>query len=350
MLFLGLIASINAQKNAFYYALPYNFFSVTYTINEKTDYQAPFVDYIDMIKGLKDPIIEESSTHYILSSLTLDLQSAIDTNAIFSIELTNPFFTTIANAGWLLDFGLEQTHNTSLTTHFEVENKKKNVFYMYPKEDMMIKYDTTYETIVKDSVKITRPKITSSWVKKSNRQMAEEIGNEIEKIRIDYYDLISGYHETDFKDLDLMLTELKNKENDLTVLFTGYSENQQITNVLNIYPQEQSDELIIPLFTISPTCGLNILEANDNICYELKMTRINKFTSENLYSKTKKAIYYRQAAYYKVALLKDKQVVDFLGIYPIAQFGQLKMLPRNVSSIVVNPYTGELKELQMNIK
>ena len=57
----------------------------------------------------------------------------------------------------------------------------------------------------------------------------ETLIDEIEDIRSDYYDIISGVADIGQADIKVMLDELKKKEDDLTILFTGYSQNEETT-------------------------------------------------------------------------------------------------------------------------
>ncbi len=228
----------------------------------------------------------------------------------------------------------------------------------------MEKYDTTYIPQMIDTVIVQIPQITKRFVSKPTQQQAQEAIDEIKKIREAHWLLISGDHETDYSNLELMLNELKQKENGYLALFSGTTETEELTYTFTVIPSKQENKITIPLFYFSEKQGITKKgEDSHQMEYSLQLNlsdmqdAVNKAKNtfldiqssdrrQNNSQEKQTGLYYRNPAYYSIFIYNGINLVESFGTYPIAQFGQVLMLPSNVYSFEIDPQTGTLLYLK----
>ncbi len=348
---IGLFFSISLQVigQTYHYYLPYNWFKIEAKITKQVSVAGPYADHADLLSGIKQPVIEENSTHYYLSNFHIEIQSGVDTNCIFPIQATHFAFSNLANKGLLLDMGVEKNYGYQQEFNFEPDNElSSNPFYMYVQGELETRYDTVYEDKWVDSVLVKEARIVSRLVVKTDYEQAQDVIDEIEDIRSDYYDIISGVADIGQADIKVMLDELKKKEDDLSILFTGYSQNEETTYNYTVVPENVGDTQTFFLFDLSPEYGIDFDEEieQDVIHYELQFCKMQEKQLPVINIKaSKNAFYYRHAEYYRCWLLENGERKAYFGIYPIAQAGTIKILSKATTAVEINPFTGELKSI-----
>jgi hypothetical protein len=352
-------------KEKFYYALPENYFTVTVTIDKINTYKGPLVDYAGKVTGLSS-VVKEDAVHYAISSITMDIHSRIDIEHVYSAEVSN----TSANAYHLLykDLLLSSYNKRSMSLWKEkqlldMENTsahRRNRFSIYTADAMVEKYDTAYIQEVFDTIVVQIPKITKRLFAKPTQQQAEEAIKAIEMIREARWLLISGDHETDYSQLELMLSELQKKEDEYLTLFKGITEKEELSYTFTIFPSQKGTAITFPLFRFSEKYGIGDRgEDRGKINYTLRLsskgineaiekadTQIEETTNKN--GKTKgNGLFYRKPQYFLFSLYRENDLIQDFGIYPIAQFGKTVPMPSNVSSFEIDALTGALKYMEI---
>jgi len=353
-------------KEHFYYALPENYFTITLTVNKTTTFKAPLADYAGKVTGLSS-VVKENTSFYTMEDIKLDIHSRMDTQHVYYVEtlkrnmLYHRFYRRLSLNNYTSLMQNNETNQQLSTTEHPAGLFVQNRFSIYTADAMMETYDTTYiNQYIDDTLVGQIPQITKRLVVKPSQQQAQEAIKIIEEIREARWLLISGDHETDFSQLELMLEQLNQKENEYLDLFRGKTETEKLTYTFVVTPTEKGDNLSIPVFYFSGTHG--VVDKEENIfTYECKL-QFNRTNIQNITNQAKKNFldkqpekkkknsvvnfYYRNPQYYNVSLYSGQNVVKDFGIYPVSQFGETINLPANVRTCKIDPLTGALLYLE----
>jgi hypothetical protein len=354
-------------KESFYYALPENYFTITVVINKIQTYKGPLADYAGKVTGLSS-VVQEEAVHYSISCVKIDIHARIDIGHVYRAEISNTDNNKVYHL--LYKELLLSSYNKPTTSlwqekqHLDMENTsahRQNRFSIYKADAMIEKYDTTYIQEVFDTIVVQVPKITKRLFAKPTQQQAEEAIKTIETIREARWLLINGDHETDYAQLELMLSELQEKEDEYLALFKGITEKEELSYTFTVLPAQKGNVMTLPLFQFSEKHGIgNRGEDREKINYTLRLTskgiheaveQADKKFEETKSQKNNKTsegiLYYRKPQYFLFSLYRGNDLVQDFGIYPISQFGETLPLPSNVSSFEIDPLTGALKYMEI---
>jgi hypothetical protein len=353
-------------KEHFYYALPQNYFTVTVKVTKNSTFEGPLSDYAGKVTGLSS-VVKENAVHYELKDINLAIHSQLDLQQVYYVEVPASDASLRLLYKDLLVPACITKQNTAGQTQPSVSTNNKlytqNRFSIYTADAMMEKYDTTYISQITDTIVVRIPKITKRLVAKPTQQQAQEAIKTIEQIREARWLLISGDYETDFSNLELMLNELKQKENEYLALFSGTTETEELTYTFTVIPSKQENKIIIPLFYFSEKQGITkkgedshqmeyVLRLNPSSIQDAVNKAKNTFLEtqsdrrQNNSPEKQTGLYYRNPAYYSVSIYNGINLVENFGTYPVAQLGQVLMLPSNVYSFEIDSQTGALLYLE----
>lgn len=349
------------QTDAFFYALPENYFEVKVTVQKETYYKGPLADYAGEISGLSSTI-KENRVRYKMLSMTLQEYARADKNQLYKLKKSgNKHYFKYLSSGLL---SMERKTSPNLSKKEETLSlgavggcETVNRFPIYSANAVMEKYDTTYTYEDIDSVLVQVPHITRSLVIKPTKRQAEEAMESLEKIRETRWLLISGDHEVDYSQLALMLAELQKMEKDYLALFSGMLETEEKEYTFTVYPTQKVDVFSLPLFRFSATDGITEKEIG-TISYSLNFKSldaqnelIRKITTDGEKQKKKPdnsgtTIYYRLPQIYTIILMENGKQSQVFGEYPVAQLGEVLSLPKKVKQFELDPLTGGLKSVK----
>jgi hypothetical protein len=346
-------------KENFYYALPENYFTVTVVVDKITTYKGPLREYAGKITGLP-AVVKEDAVCYAISSVNLEQHAITHNNHTYYVEIThnNAVPYHILYKDLLLSAYNAPKISPPLEKPFVNQANtllyEQNRFNVYSSDAMIEKFDTVYVQEMIDSALVQVPKITKRLVAKPTQQQADEAIKMIETIREARWLLISGDHEVNYTELELMLAELQKKEDEYIVLFAGITEKEELTYTFPVYLPSQKNELegiTLPLFQFSEKYGVEYF-GSDSANYSLQMfstimikgmENTIKFVSSKDKKAGKNSLYYRKPEYFFVALYERDDLVKNFGIYSISQYGKTVPLPTNTSFFEIDPLTGALK-------
>ena len=353
-------------KECFYYALPENYFTVTVTIEKINAYKGPLVEYANKVASLPY-VIKKDSVYYSISGVKLEEHARIDQKHVYYVEISN---SKAAYHNLYKDL-LISNYNTNTSplwqrkSSMNLENTLANTanrFNLYPSDDVVEIFDITYEDQIYDTVTVRVPKRTKTFAAKPTYQQAMEMIKTIESVRQSRALLINGEFETDFSKLELMLSELKKKEDDYLSLFGGIIEKEELSYTFTVTPAKKDSEIILSLFKFSKKYGINDrMNDMERISYTLRLTSKGiheavenadkKFAENQPQKKNKKDIdnnmYYRKPQYFMVSLYAGNELLHDFGIYPVSQFGETLPLPLNAISFELDSLTGGLKYINI---
>ena len=240
------------------YALPTTTLKVTVSVSKVQDVRGYFADYAESLLGLTN-IIHQNRTHYILNSVEVEPLTTADMSNIYRAFTSNSVIAESMNAaalapkstcpdGYLMTY---QTHTASLPEFFK---NYADISYTQQQE-------TFVDTKIIDGVVTQVPANHTKTVSKSFENKAREAADAIMKSRKDQYNLVAGEQETPYtgEALAIMLSELKNWENNYMSLFTGVSIADTIQYVFYFTPDNKLEQMTAFYFSenkgLTPTNG-----------------------------------------------------------------------------------------------
>ena len=353
------------QTDAFFYALPENYFEVKVTVQKETFYKGPLADYAGGVTGISSTV-KENKVQYKIVSITLKEYARADKNQLYKLKKSyKKHHFSYLNSGLLNMERKTAPSERGEYSPFEggrgmsefIPNyvkENKNRFSIYSADAVMEKYDTTYTYEDIDSVLVQMHHVTRSLVIKPTKRQAEEAMEKLEKIRESRWLLISGEQEVNFSRLELMLAELQKMENDYLALFSGMLETEEKEYTFTVFPTQKVDIFSLTLFRFSASDGITEKEIG-TISYSLNFRALN--SQNELINKTVTAdekqkkkmdnsgatVYYRLPQVYTIALMENGKQSQVLGQYPVAQLGEVLSLPKKVKRFQLDPLTGGLR-------
>jgi len=350
------------QTNAFFYALPENYFEVKVIVQKETFYKGPLADYAGEVTGISSTV-KENKVQYKILSINLKEYAREDKNQLYKLKNTYKRHHFKYLSSGLLNMERKTSATPSevgyspllggVYTPHHGKNDELNRFPIYSADAVMEKYDTIYTYEVIDSMLVQVPNITRSLVIKPTKQQAEEAVESLEKIREARWLLISGDHEVDYSQLEIMLAELQKMESDYLTLFSGMLETEEKEYTFIVCPTQKVDIFSLPLFRFSTADGITEKEIG-TISYSLNFKVLESqnelITITTADEKQKKktdnkgtTIYYRLPQIYTIALMENGKQSQIFGKYPVAQLGEVLSLPKKVKRFQLDPFTGGLK-------
>lgn len=339
------------RASGYSYALPMNYFRVEVKLNRTNRYPGPFAEYAERMLGLSGAI-REASVEYAVKSVNVQLMATEDTSCIYYVEFPKCMKDVIL---------IPPVRQSVLSDEvkFSVPDEQARArFEMYDNYTLIEKYDTTYERRMVDSEWVSVPKIHKKMVEKTTAQKAEEALKKIKAIREAQWLLLTGDHEVDFSNLEYMVSELKKEEETHLSLYSGFSVSEEESVVFSLMlPAEKKDEYLIPLFTFSSVEGIfkGIASKKDGEIYQLGLSNAHRtdalagLTAQQAARKEKQQGFrYRVPEYYKVNVLRSAKVIQEVGTMPVSQYGVVRMLPSDVSSLQLDPLTGEVQSVHFS--
>ncbi len=315
------------------YALPTTTLKVTVTVSKVQDVRGYFADYAESLLGLTN-IIHQNRTHYILNAVEVEPFRTADMSNIYRAYTSNSVMAEAMNAatvspsvsypdGYLTTY---QTHTASLPEFFK---NYADISYTQQQE-------TFVDTKIIDGVVTQVPANHTKTVSKSFENKAREAADAIMKSRKDQYNLVAGEQETPYtgEALAIMLSELKNWENNYMSLFTGVSIADTLQYVFYLTPSNKLEQMTA--FYFSENKGLIQMNGAAEDTYVLKFSpRYQKMFEASEWSYPQSGFMTRNMQPVRVSLSHDKTIHDF-GIVNMYQAG---------STFVVHPSAKEPVDL-----
>lgn len=300
------------------YALPTTTLKVTVSVSKVQDVRGYFADYAESLLGLTN-IIHQNRTHYVLNSVEVEPLTTADMSNIYRAFTSNSVIAESMNAAILApkstysdDYLMTyQTHTAALPEFFK---NYADISYTQQQE-------TFVDTKIIDGVVTQVPANHTKTVSKSFENKAREAADAIMKSRKDQYNLVAGEQETPYtgEALAIMLSELKNWENNYMSLFTGVSIADTIQYVLYLTPNNKMEQMTA--FYFSENKGLIPTDGAAADAYTLKFNpRYPKMIEVIEWNYPQSGFMTRNMQPVRVSLSHDKTVHDF-GIVNMYQAG-----------------------------
>ena len=351
ILFVALSFNIEAQyitnyaKNVkqteidgIYYYLPRNVIKLDFTIEEKQDIKGKFVNYTKEMLNT-DNYIKENKVSYRITNVNINILTEADPNMIFyispddKVKESPKFDIALNDDGVLKSIGIDNIDSDyKYNNQFEKEldtDKKINEYYYIP---LVEEDDDDIEEEENVKTKLT------------DKEVAMSVVEEIKKIRLAYFDLISGYQEIDYgSTMNYMIEELKTMENEYLSMFLGKSQTNVTTKTFYIIPEEGKNTVSIGRF--SDIEGFNSKGGElikINFVESSSSSVINKLSKDEIENVTySNKIFYRNPADVTIQVSIGEKIISENRV-KISQLGNVVLIPMNKMRLVFDTNTGQL--------
>ena len=320
--------------DGFYYHLPRNIIRLDFVIEKEELFKGKYSAFAKEMLNT-DNYIKENNISYRIKSVSVNTLTEADPNYVFFISASDEktkdnlnLNLELTSDGIIQSFGykdssIEKTKNDFFNQELDIENKLSEYNYI------SIRDDDDDEQVVD---KITEKDIAASIVE------------EIKKLRVAYFDLITGYQEVNYgTTINYMVDEIKNLENELLNMFLGTTNIHTYTKTFYIIPEEGKNSIVLGKF--SATEGFNA-KTGENV--KINFTDSSIGNNVNILSKDdienvtySNKIFYRSPANVTMQISIGENKF-FENRLTINQFGNLILVPINKMKLVFDTNTGQI--------
>lgn len=319
-----------------YYNLPRNVIRLDFTVECVHEIKGKYSNYAKELLETNN-YIKENDIRYYIKDVTVDVLTETDSEMIFyistdekskdNIEL-NMRFTSEGN---IQSFGIKDdrrdldSENVSFENRLAQQNTNPDFVYLPIRDDEEDEDGNSTDD------------------KMSEKEIAQSIVEEIKKIRLAYFDLISGYQEVNYGNtITYMLEELKKMEKEYLALFVGKVEKNDIVKTFYIIPEEGTNNYSIAKF--SDKEGFNS-KTGDNVkivLQEISSSNVKGISEDVIKNTTyNNKMVYREPAYVNMKLMKGDEILIDNRIQ-ISQLGDFILLPINKMKLEFDNVSGRL--------
>lgn len=329
------------ETDGTYYYLPRNIVRLDFTIEKKQQIKGRFSSYAKEMLNTED-FINENKTSYHINNINVQTLTEADPNYVFFISVDEKskdnygLNLEMTSDGVLKSFGYDEhevytSENLSIKNELDYEEYYSEYNYLNIRENDDDDYDE------EEVENITKSALTE-------KEIAQTVIDEIKKLRVAYFDLITGFQEVNYgESIKFMTEKIKEQEEEYLSMFIGETKSHIITKTVYIIPEE--DKYSVTLGKFSDSEGFNTktgetikinftnLSSNNNI-NKLGKDSIEKMTYTN-------KLFYRNPANVTMQVMLGDDIIleDRLKI---SQYGNIILLPMSKMKMIFDTNTGQL--------
>ncbi len=336
------LKDINETKNTGYiYALAKTVVTVDLKVIKKTQKRGLFYQYAEEFLDIKN-VIKEDKSEWEIVDVSFNSYPVIDSNHYYHIEskkISSAIFLNLTDDGRIVS--LNTIHNT---TNKNLFNQTLDINYdLNRKKNKTIKNNLNCNDKYTNSNFTYVPILKKHLLKRTTREKANEIANQILSLRDDKAAMIvgDGYAEAmpDGKSLEIMIKEIDKMEKQYLSMFIGNRNIKTYTYHYEFTPEIKNRVIQKIICRFSPKTGIMsnknvkgnpiILEitkvGNNKVIHKFK-TKQQYFRLINNVRKKNTGIYYRVPEKSIVKILNNDKVIAKNKLI-ICQLGETMSLP-----------------------
>ena len=362
-------------ENSLIYALPRTVIVVDIEVSKITKRKGPFSSYTEEFLGSIKNIVKTNSTEWVISSINFRTYPIVDTNNIYVISSKQSSIIDLIN---LTPEGLLQSINSNKNQEVDLKRKEENTIIIndnkyklsYGELSLENTYKEVYDTIYRiektDTAEIKIPVVKKNLVRKSIKEQAKDLAEEIFILRDDKNALLVGEGDSEYLPegdaLEIMISGIEKIEKEYLSMFIGKTYKENFHYKFEFTPGESNIQKQTILFRFSSQLG--ILSTDDirgtpvilQLDSKQSTLNIKKFSEQQyLFKRIEKkknrntGIYYRMPEQSTAKLLLEKKILAQKDIL-LAQYGTILSLPaklflENNYEIEFYPNYGSLKKI-----
>ena len=320
------------ETDGIYYYLPRNVIRLDFVVEKNQDYKGKYSSYAKEMLNT-DNYIKENKTTYKIIKVNVNTLTEADPSMVFHIATDDKakeapkYEICFDNDGIIKSFGC-QTSLADSSNDVKVDtvlNENKILDYQY-----IVLEDKDDE---------------EEKSKYTDKEIALSILEEIKKLRVAYFDLISGYQEVDYgKTMNYMVEELKALENEYLSMFVGKTNTETLTKTFYVIPNEGENSVVLGKF--SNTEGFSATKTGEvvriNFTDLSKSSVINNLSTDEIQNTTyTNKLFYRNPANVTMQVTCGDKVF-YENRLKISQLGNVILLPMNKMRLVFDTNTGQV--------
>ena len=320
------------ETDGIYYYLPRNVIRLDFVVEKNQDYKGKYSSYAKEMLNT-DNYIKENKTTYKIIKVNVNTLTEADPSMVFHVATDDKakeapkYEICFDNDGIIKSFGC-QTSLADSSNDVKVDNVLN--------ENKILDYQ--YIVLEDKDDEEEKSKYT-------DKEIALSILEEIKKLRVAYFDLISGYQEVDYgKTMNYMVEELKALENEYLSMFVGKTNTETFTKTFYVIPNEGENSVVIGKF--SNTEGFSATKTGEvvriNFTDLSKSSVINNLSTDEIQNTTyTNKLFYRNPANVTMQVTCGDKVF-YENRLKISQLGNVILLPMNKMRLVFDTNTGQV--------
>ena len=320
------------ETDGIYYYLPRNVIRLDFVVEKNQDYKGKYSSYAKEMLNT-DNYIKENKTTYKIIKVNVNTLTEADPSMVFHVATDDKakeapkYEICFDNDGIIKSFGC-QTSLADSSNDVKVDNVLN--------ENKILDYQ--YIVLEDKDDEEEKSKYT-------DKEIALSILEEIKKLRVAYFDLISGYQEVDYgKTMNYMVEELKALENEYLSMFVGKTNTETLTKTFYVIPNEGENSVVIGKF--SNTEGFSATKTGEvvriNFTDLSKSSVINNLSTDEIQNTTyTNKLFYRNPANVTMQVTCGDKVF-YENRLKISQLGNVILLPMNKMRLVFDTNTGQV--------
>ena len=327
------------EVDGLYYSLPRNVVRLDFEVEKTQEVKGRYSSYAKELLNT-DSFIKENKTSYRIKNVKISTLTEADPNYVFYVSADEKnkdnlnLNLELTSEGIIKSFGYKD--NSNHNEDFECSIFEDEVI----NDNIMSEY--TYIILEENEEDDEEEGISVN--KLSEKDVALTIVEEIKKLRLAYFDLISGYQEVDYgPTMNYMAEQLKELENEYLSMFLGKTSDQIFTKTFYIIPEEGKSSVIIGKF--SETEGLNTKVGENikiNFIDSSASSIVNKLSKDNIENMTyNNKLFYRSPVNVTMQISLGDNIISENRL-KISQLGNIILVPINKMRLTFDTNTGQI--------
>lgn len=358
ILFVIVSSNLNAQyitnyaKNVnskdvdgYYYHLPRNILRLDFEIEKEQLRRGKYSAFAKEMLNT-DNYIKENQTIYRIKSVTVNTLVEADPNHVF-------FISSDEKSKDNLNLNLELTSDGIIHSFGYKEHNLKDIPNIELKEDIVYNDDNNeYNYILIRDIEEDEEFDSDDDVNEENnkesdlseKDIAISIINEIKKLRVAYFDLITGFQEVNYGNtFNYMIEQIRELEDEYMSMFLGNSNKHIYTKTFYIIPEDGKNTIVLGKF--SNTDGFNTKSGETikvNFVDSSIGSNVNKLSKDDIENTTySNKLFYRNPAHVTMQIMIGDNSI-FEDRLSINQLGDVLLIPMNKMKLVFDTNTGQI--------
>ncbi len=335
--------NVNTSSDGFFYTLPQTVLKIELVFQKIEQIKGPLSDYTEDYLGTTEYIRKDEQQYKVLD-IKLSQELSADPNQIYHVQF--PLERSKDNGSQSFSFS-DQGYLLAVNDETAQDYLKKesiNHTLIFQEGDDSFQYDAAYhrkrkvDTVVRkitiDTLSFNRFLFKTSWVDKSAREKADEAAMQINKIRENRFNLITGYHEVNYGEamayMDKQLTDL---EQDYLELFLG--KEVKSTEIQTIYYIPNPNTSRWELYKFPDGTTVNIDISQSSLSDQLPSIGDQKMNT----------VYYRIPSSSFIEISSGGKLM-YTSKMPVCQLGPVVAAPIDKTKLRFDPTNGNLIRIE----
>ena len=320
------------SNQSFIYALPQTCFSVTVEVTKTTIRKGVYADYAEKYLQLTNVPLKDLHS-YAVTGIKVQALAEADPAQYYSVTCkTVPenllHLFSASQSGVILNFA--DTWNNLMSNKLSDVNAANFSDPLLLEKTFTEKVDTTYESVMKDSIMQKIPVFKKQRQAKTQEEIIEATANQMIKTRRHKIKVLRGEYDfhPDGAALKVMVEELSKYEASLLALFAGTKITEKQYYAYNFVPQNatQSKELCY----FSSQKGILTEKGSGSQAIIIQLATSQESAKGISPDKGKNILYMRAPIMSDVIIRLDDKGI-FSGRFPVYQFGSVTIMPLNLN-------------------